>query len=385
VRLLVAALLGGGTLLAACGSSPSSSGPAPSGPEAGTVVSSTPIPAPPGATGWKVTYRTTLSDGSPAESLGVVYAPSGPAPHPRPVVSWAQGTTGAGPDCGLATAPDPAARIPGLDAMLHKGWVVTATNYTGMGTPGTLPYLVGKTEAHNVIDAVRAARHLPTGAGTAFAAFGHSQGGNSVLFTADLARSYAPELKFVGVAALAPAADLVQLFDLQAHSPVAWVIGPQVVSAWPAYYPHLERSQVASATGLAHYQSISQICISSNLTAITAAVAPVAAQPFFAVPSLDQAPSWLEVAKQNTPPPPGVPVFVGQGTADVVVLPPTTTSLIRSWCADGVHLTVDWVAGASHFSVVPDATPSALTFLSHRFAGDPAPACTPGAATPPAS
>ena len=41
---------------------------------------------------------------------------------------------------------------------MERGSVVAATDYPGLGTPGTHPYLVGDSEARAVIDFVRAAR-----------------------------------------------------------------------------------------------------------------------------------------------------------------------------------------------------------------------------------
>ena len=40
--------------------------------------------------------------------------------------------------------------------MLEHGYVVAATDYPGLGSMGTHPYLIGVTEAHAVLDFVRA-------------------------------------------------------------------------------------------------------------------------------------------------------------------------------------------------------------------------------------
>ena len=62
--------------------------------------------------------------------------------------------------------------------------------------------------------------------------WGHSQGGHAALFTGQIAASYAPELRLVGVAVAAPATYLAQLFeadnkagggtDLTAMTLVSW-------------------------------------------------------------------------------------------------------------------------------------------------------------------
>src|SRR5262249_54859360 len=77
----------------------------------------------------------------------------------------------------------------------------------GLGPIGERhPYLSGPSEAHSVIDGVRAARQLPAAhAGKRWVAVGHSQGGHSALFTNELGQKYAPELDLRGTVAIAPA------------------------------------------------------------------------------------------------------------------------------------------------------------------------------------
>ena len=67
---------------------------------------------------------------------------------------------------------------------------------------------------------VRAARAMPdAGASNRFAVWGHSQGGHASLYTGELAASYAPDLKLVGVAAAAPATYLAELFEPTSEPP----------------------------------------------------------------------------------------------------------------------------------------------------------------------
>jgi alpha-beta hydrolase superfamily lysophospholipase len=104
------------------------------------------------------------------------------------------------------------ASVQGLREMPARGYVVAATDYPGLGTPEVHPYLVGKSEARAVLDSVRAARDIPeAAAGDRFAVWGHSQGGQAVLFTGLEAARYAPELKLDDVAVAAPATDLAAL------------------------------------------------------------------------------------------------------------------------------------------------------------------------------
>ena len=343
--------------------------------KAGSIVSSSPIStAPAGTNGWRIVYRTTTASGAVAESSGTVYVPTTPAPAGgRFVVAWAHPTLGMGQDCTPSQANDPTTAIPGFAQMMANGWVVASTDYVGLGTDGVLPYLIGKGEAPNVIDSVRAARALPgTDAGSTYAVWGHSQGGHASLATGDEASAYAPELQLVGVAAAAPAAELASLVQLQWQSYVSWVIGSEVINTWPQFYPSLNAVQIATPIAQQKAAEVGAACITSNPAPLLLKFGTVLAQPFF---SVDPAtvPTWRAELDANTPTPPnGVPIFVAQGELDTVVLPATTAQLQQQWCASNSALTVDWYPTADHFSIPAASAPTAMTWIAQRFAGQSA-------------
>ena len=86
------------------------------------------------------------------------------------VVTWAAGRAGLADLCAPSKQPDiasgtsgagigyPRALIPMLQTFLDAGYVVAATDYEGLGTPGLHPLLVGESEGRGVLDAARAAR-----------------------------------------------------------------------------------------------------------------------------------------------------------------------------------------------------------------------------------
>src|SRR6202050_3955702 len=180
----------------------------------GTVIRSEPMATTlSGASAYRVLYRSTGLHDEPIAVSGVVIVPPGPPPPGgRPIVAWAHPTSGVVPRCAPSLAIFIFQQIQGLRSMVERGYVVAATDYPGLGTPGPHPYLVGVSEARAVIDSVRVAGALPgAGGGTRFVVWGHSQGGQAALFTGMIARTYAPELALLGVAAAAPATDLAAL------------------------------------------------------------------------------------------------------------------------------------------------------------------------------
>src|SRR3984957_20582326 len=171
--------------------------------------------APLGATTYRVLYRSTGIDDRPILVSGVVIVPPGdPPPGGRPIVAWAHPTTGIVPRCAPSLAIFLFQQIQGLRSFVRQGYVVAATDYPGLGTEGPHPYLVGTSEARAVIDSVRVAGSLPgAGDGKKFVVWGHSQGGHAALFSGIIAKTYAPELDLLGVAAAAPATDLAMLMN----------------------------------------------------------------------------------------------------------------------------------------------------------------------------
>src|SRR6202008_2870433 len=139
----------------------------------------------------------------------VIIIPRGTEPFGgRSIIAWAHPTSGIVPRCAPSLARVLFRSIQGLPEMLARGYIVTATDYPGLGTAGPHPYLVGISEGRAVLDSVRAARSIGgTSTLSTFSVWGHSQGGQAALFTGILAESYAPELHLVGVAAAAPATD----------------------------------------------------------------------------------------------------------------------------------------------------------------------------------
>jgi Secretory lipase len=92
------------------------------------------------------------------------------------VLAWAHGTTGIRPPCAPSLEPDSGiGRIPELQRLIEAGTVIVATDYPGLGTPGTHPYLIGASEGRAVLDALRAAHAIVGNGNAASAIYGHSQ------------------------------------------------------------------------------------------------------------------------------------------------------------------------------------------------------------------
>lgn len=139
---------------------------------------------PAGARAWLILYTTTRDTGVPAVASAIVVAPARPPAGPRPVIAWTHGTTGVAEECApsLLNHPFTAGALFVLPQILAQGWVLVATDYTGMGTRGPSPFLIGQGEARSDLDAVRAARQLARlSLADQTVLWGHSQGGHGAL------------------------------------------------------------------------------------------------------------------------------------------------------------------------------------------------------------
>ena len=327
------------------------------------------IPA--GGTGWRVLYRSERSDGSPSVSGGLVFVPPGEAAAGgRPVVAWAHGTVGLGEACAPSRTPDVTKDVPGLAFFLRSGWIVTATDYSGLGTRGTLEYLVGQAEARDVLNSVRTAQSIPDAdASERVALWGHSQGGHSVLWTAALAEQLAPKLDIVATGAAAPAAQLEILFTKQWDSVIGSLIGSEVLVSWPPLYPGVEVRAVVNQD--IDYRQIAERCILSGL--IDLQLRSFFGQQQFRINPMT-IPGWRDAAVAETPPLPlGTPTLIAQGLSDEVVLPRTTATYTERACAAGANLTSLWMGDTGHMTAGFAAAPSVYSFFQEAFAGRPPP------------
>ena len=360
----------------------------------GTILKSRPITGTPsGSRGWNVLYLSTGLDGKPRATSGSIFVPTTPAPPGgRNVVAWAHGTSGVAPRCAPSLRPGGnAASIPGFAQFIAAGYVVTATDYPGLGTASPHPYLVGRSEGVAVLDSVRAAGHLPEADATStFAVWGHSQGGHAALFAGQQWGDYAPDLKLVGVAAAAPATELRELLEHDIGGVAGNVLAAMAVVSWSQVYAAdgLTQSEMLHTAAIPSARLIADNCIeTSQQLLVDLPSAEVLNVGFKGVDAKDHTwtppASWEAPLRENTPSGPiPVPVLINQGTADTVVWPGITTNWVNSQCQAGMRLTEKLYDGRTHLDIATASAPDTDAWFAARFAGQPATSTCPPPATP---
>jgi len=347
----------------------------------GDLIRSEPLASPlPGAAAWKILYVSTGLDGEPIDVSGVVMASTLPAPvGGRPVVAWAHPTTGVARNCAPSILKGVFDTIPHLPALMALDDVVVATDYPGLGTAGPHPYLVGESEGRAVLDSVRAARQIPkAGAGSRFAAWGHSQGGHAALFAGQLAKGYAPELTLVGIAAIAPATELEQLLKDDLDERAGKVIVSYCLWSWSRVYRTPLEQWVAPGVIPAIHR-LAADCVETEGEAYRALFETLPIPSSYLSPEVYTSAPWRRLFSENRPggAPAGAPLYVAQGTDDMIVRSSVTADFVAGLCRAGETVRYEPFPGVGHMRAGRISASSAIQWMQSRFEGSRAPNTCP--------
>ncbi len=347
----------------------------------GDVVSAEPstfqilpgVPTPTHA--WKIQYASTDASGKPNTVSGTVLVPMDGREGPRPLVTYAVGTVGIGDHCapsaGFPTGKTKEAPL--IEGALLRGWAVAVTDYEGLGTPGTHTYTVGRAAGTAVLDAARAAQRLPEAhekgvtQESPVGIMGYSQGGQASGWAAELASSYAPELKVKGTASGGVPADLPKVSDYNEGDAEAGLVLMSAIGH-DAAFPELGLDGYLNDEG----KRIVGIMKDGCLAEASEAGAGKAIEDVATSDPLEQ-PDWqqrINADKLGTKAP-GHPVYVYHGEGDEIIPYDVGKQLRADWCAQGN--VVEWKSYplAPHAGTAILGSIPAMNWLSDRFKDEP--------------
>jgi uncharacterized membrane protein HdeD (DUF308 family)/alpha-beta hydrolase superfamily lysophospholipase len=334
---------------------------------------------PDGARAWRILYTTTRADGVPALASGIVVVPAEVGAEPPPVIAWAHGTTGVARRCAPSLLPDPwaAGALFVLDRVLEQGWALVATDYIGLGSEGGHPYLVGQPAGRSVLDAVRAARQLEDlDLAEETVVWGHSQGGGAALWTGIIAPDYAPDVDVVGVAALAPASDLVALMDTLGHMTGGSVFASYALAGYANSYADVAVSEYVRPAARTTFEETVDRCL--NASALASILSSVAVGMDMFNGDLSSGPLVARL-EENLPAAAIVaPLLLAQGSTDGLIVPDVQSDYVAERCAAGYDVDYRTYPGLGHVPLVETGSPlipELFAWTADRFAGaEPAPA-----------
>ncbi|HET7235690.1 MAG TPA: alpha/beta fold hydrolase [Actinomycetota bacterium] len=328
------------------------------------------LPIRPPAIIWRMLYHSRTVAGEDVAVSGFAFVPKADVPDGgRSVQAWAHGTVGLGDACAPSRNIRDSFPPFGYEA-IQRGGIVVATDYEGLGTPGTHPYAVGVSEGRGVLDSVRAAASLPNAGPIADVILtGHSQGGAAVLFAGELAPTYAPELQIRGVVALAPGAELASLIDYLQGSPG---VGATLIGAigLSTTYPEIELSSVLTPDALAYVEEAEGECIDATVARWSGS----GGDAIFTTDPLDSR-AFVRIFDENSPGSvdPAVPMLILQGTDDEQVPVEISQTLATKYCDLGATVTRSTYAGIDHSGVIAAANDDVVAWIAARLAGEPNP------------
>lgn len=322
----------------------------------------------------RVVYRSVDGAyGSATEVSGSVFVPTGDAPAGGwPVISFGHGTTGIERAC----APSVRRDMMGLSALaagyVQAGYAVAITDYQGLGHEGVHPYLDNRTAGFNMIDAVRALRHVFPKVSERWAAFGGSQGGGAAWAANELAASYAPELELVGSVSLTPSANMVGLVDKAQQGTLTSDQAPLmqwVLESMAREFPDFDVDDYRSGAAEQDWDALTG-CTPDAASARTAAADRIG--PFDFAPQSEEAAQRLRtmLARMSVPQVrASAPMLVVYGDADTYIDAEWTDEALIEACALDDTITIDRQPGKGHGDVNGDAVNQ---WIGERFAGETA-------------
>lgn len=315
----------------------------------GTIIRSEPVNdnLPEGAVAWRIMYLSTGIKGEPIAVTAVVVAPKEKGTSPRPIIAWSHGTIGVLPECAVSHTKDPYKQTPVVDLMVREGFVVVATDYPGLGTPGIHPYLVGTVSAYSILDSVRAARQLDVNAGDRFVVWGASQGGQAALWAAQSAAEYTPELKLVAAATSAPAINLAGIIKAKSDDQGGGVFISEALYAWSHSYPNANLDTIIKPEHRSQFELMAKTCVSTPLAFLTIGEL-LKPSEYLSVDLLATEP-WRTIIDTNTPRGRiNVPLLITHGTADTLIPIELSEADVERRCAEGENVQFVRLPGVGH-------------------------------------
>ncbi len=325
---------------------------------------------------FRILYRSRGLNGEPIAVSGAIFFPPEPAPEGgRPIVAWAHPTTGVATRCAPTLVQNLRLTVEGMAEMVRAGYVVVATDYPGLGAPGTHPYMISESEGRAMLDSVRAARNVPnSGAGKKYALWGHSQGGHAVLAAGHIAASYAPELDLVGIAAAAPATDLIALFDADRNTETGAYLSSLALWSWSRIFKQ-PLAKVVEPSKMRAFEKVATDCIQNLGEYLKEHRTDKLLRDGFMKIDPTKAEPWRSIMSRNSPGPTPrhIPMFIAQGTADTTVYPRITHAYLRKLCRHGSSVQFKEMEGVNHMYAARRSSRAAVAWMGARFRGERAP------------
>lgn len=327
----------------------------------------------------RVMYASKDRVGRPIAVTGTILEPKLPyiGLSARPLISYAVGTMGVGDRCAPSRALAEGLTMYEhylLQGFIARGYAVALTDYQGLGTPGTHTYMNRVVQGRSVLDMARAALKRPgttLKSTTPVGFYGYSQGGGGAGAAAELAGSYAPELKVKGTVAGAVPADLAKVgANLDNNSLYAEFLNYALLGLSAGH--NIDINSYLNDAGKAVAKRAEDSCTldlaqsafqdSSKLTKDGRKLtAYLSEEPYASIIAENR------IGKIK----PSAPVLVSHSILDDAIPYAVGKQLAKDWCGKGANVRFSTNVGPTHIGGAFPSLVESFGFFEARFAGLP--------------
>jgi hypothetical protein len=341
---------------------------------------------------WQLQYVTRDTNGRPVAAVTTVIQPLVPSPYGHPVLVSFQHAydslgaictpshTATGSTSNSTNMGETVEFAPGLETL---GWTLVIPDYEGPQHAWSAAQLSGQA----TLDSIRAAlafEPLGLSQDTLVGLWGYSGGAFATTWAAALQPSYAPELQLIGAVAGGTPVNLLDVFPPQ-EGTVELNFLFMAVMGITREYPELLPRSLLTERGIHAVDVLKDACSpnqasdlplpAARMTDYVAASDPYSTAGFKAV--------IPKLSLQNSALHPTIDIYMFHEIADGLLPIAGADQLVAKWCAEGVPLSyyrshaADAVALVdpieSHTVGAIAGAPTAIAYLTSRFAGLPSP------------
>jgi hypothetical protein len=332
------------------------------------------------ARSWQLMFRSTDSKGQPVASITTVMVPfNAPSvPSARVLVSYQPAYDGLTLTCAPSQSLMRGTQWEHvlINRVLKRGWILSVPDYEGLQSLWGAAVNSGQ----GVLDGVRAAvRFGPLGLPgkeTRVGLVGYSGGALASNWAAELAPTYAPEIKLQAVATGGVPVDLGNVARKIDGGLFAGLYVTMTASLARAY-PEVDPGSVLNERGLTMIRNAQDMCAGQFMTGAKETLSSLPfkrMKDYVKVPDLLEIPAMKRVIAENRlgQRVPQAPLYIYQGTLDQVMPIDDVDQLVQTYCRAGVKVQYERTIN-DHLILPFTGFGGAVDFISDRFEGKPAP------------
>lgn len=303
---------------------------------------------------------------------GALFMPEGIPPEGGwPVLVWSHGTVGIGDICAPSFAGRSERDRTYLNPWLEKGFAIAASDYQGLGTPGTHPYMHARTMAYNNLDLLRAIQSADFPLSRKVLVAGQSQGATGAIATASYAESYAADIDLSGLIATGvPHLSYGVIWDLVKSADPDEVSASLALSLYMLTMtemidPEFRMDAILSDEAKSVIGDIGNTCVFDLMDKTQDA--GLSSRKAFKTRSefpLIKAFSRMKIPELGFK----TPIFTGSGTSDKITPFSMQQAFVADACAAGATIAASTYPDADHYQAlllsIPDAQNFAETVMS---------------------